>query len=377
LPTPLLVALVALACYAGCRGDAGEPVGGSPDGVTFVGGRAVVPEEYAVDGEAVDLAGHLTILANGFPVHEDAVFGRRRAGASLRKRLTPALVSGENVAAYEVVPFLSRTAGGVAARPVRFTMWVEAPDGSEVGGTRRGVAASDSAFAAWERALAARWAGWAAAEDSLFEARPALLAALADSVASDPHAGAYGVGPALDSARAWSQANPVRVATSFVRPGGVGRPSDGAPSFDAVFREAPVIQGTPADSARLRAYAVRLRDLIDARDGSAVYDEFAVSVDHSFEFRGVAPPPRDSLRALWALDADGDEWFFSTGGGVESYEASDVMLRSWAGGRVWELYREGADGLLQAPPRAVDAATVSSEVYIGAGPNGRLRVVRQ
>ena len=347
---------------AGCRGDAAsETIGGSPDGVTFVGGQGVVPEEYAVDGEVVDLSGRLTILANGFPVHKDGIYGTLRAGTSLRKRLTPALVSGENVAAYEVVPFLSRTADGVSARPVRFTMWVEAPDGSEVEGTRRGVAASDSAFARWERALGGRWAEWAAAEDSVLAARPGLLTALADSVASDPHAGAYGVGPALDSARAWAAANPVVVETHFVRS---GAPTDIQPSFDAVFREAPVIAGTARDSSRLRAYAVRLRDLTADRDTAALWASFA---------------PKYADEFAWWGGADGvgeDSASFLAGtrsrvvvGDLVPFEAADVRLRSWAGGRVWELYRDGADGLLARP------SGMFREVYVGEV-DGELRVVR-
>ena len=356
---PLSLALL----LAGCRGDAstGERViPGSPDGVTFVGGRAVVPAEYAVNGEAVDLAGQLTILANGFPVHRDGVYGMRQAGASLKKRLTPALVSGRNTAAYAVVPFLSRTAKGVAATPVRFRVWVEAPDGSVVPGTERGVAVSDSAFAAWEAELRRRWPGWLAAEDSALAADPALADSLARLVASDPEAAVVGRGPALRAAWAWAQANPVRVETSFVRAGGAGRPSGGAPSFDAVLRDAPVIGGTPADSARLRAYAVRLRDLTAARDTAALVVEFAPSVDARYRQSGAADSAAFYERNRQALVLDDPAPF----------GAEDVGLRSWSGGRVWELTRPGARPLLSGPGGAVRA------VYVGEGPDGALRVVR-
>ena len=357
---PLSLALL----LAGCRGDAstGERViPGSPDGVTFVGGRAVVPAEYAVNGEAVDLAGQLTILANGFPVHQDGVYGMRQAGASLKKRLTPALVSGRNEAAYSVVPFLSRSSAGVAATPVRFTMWVEAPDGSVVPGTARGVAASDSASAAFERGLRARWAGWARAEDSLLAARPGLLRALADSVGSDPHASAYGAGPALDSARAWAARNPVVVRTSFVRSGGAERTPDGQPSFDAVFRDAPVIGGAAADSARLRAYAVRLGALQLARDTAAAFAEFEPAFAARFAVGGGAAAIGMDSTALMARLRDQS---IVAGPGEVPVTPAEVGLRSWAGGRVWELYRGAGDPLLD-----------NLRVYVGEV-GGALRVVR-
>ena len=165
---------------------------------------------------------------------------------------------------------------------------------------------------------------------------------------------------------AWTRANPVRVETSFARPGGA---ADGAPSFDAVFRDAPAIAGTPADSARLRAYAVRLRDLTAARDGAALYDELAPSVADRLELAGRPVPPLDSLRAGWEGEAAAEAFPFS--GDLTPFEAGDVQLRSWVGGRVWELYRDGADGLLQRAGRGTFMS-----VYVGEGPGGELRVVR-
>ena len=263
----LALALVALTVSACGRGEA-APGDGAP------GGDALGPSgEYEVVFEAVDLSGSYVLTANGFPVERPPLTIRARPGQEFGAFLTPALVSGENRAAVEVVPSVRRTSGGVAAGPVRLRLWVEGPDGSVVPGSARGVAASDSAFGRWRAELERRWPGWVAAEDSALAADPALARALADSVGRDPRAGAYGVGPALDSARAWAAAHPVVVATAFVRPGGA-RPSDGAPSFDAVFRSAPVIRGTAADSARLRDYAVRLRDLTVARDTAALWDEF-------------------------------------------------------------------------------------------------------
>ena len=202
------------------------------------------------------------------------------------------------------------------------------------------AAAVDSLFEGWLVRLNREWVRWASAS---------------------PDA-------AADSAWAWAGRHPFRVETAWVRPGGAA-PSDGGPSFDAVFREAPVFGGTAADSARLRDYAVHLRDLVAAGDGAALYDEFAPAADDLADLHGLPPVPPDSLRALWAQDArDGGGW---VGADPAPLAPSEVGLRSWSGGRVWELYRPGADGLLQGR----DGGTYT-EVFVGEV-DGRLRVVRQ
>ena len=340
-PVALLALLVASwLSLAGC-----EPASGSPSAADVPGGVGVPPAagdptgEYVVRGVRDDVVGDLRLLVNGFPVWKGYGFAARsRPGAGLAAPATAALVSGRNEAAVEVVPFLQPTADSVAVGAVRLRLWVEAPDGAVIEGTE---VSSDSAFAAWERALGERWPGWS------------------------------GGGPAaaLDSAWAWAQAHPVRVETAWVRPGGAA-PSDGGPSFDAVFREAPVLGGTAADSARLRDYAVHLRDLVAAGDGAALYDEFAPALRDNATLSGRPPVPPDSARARWAQRSASDGT-----GVVDSDPAplapSGVGLRSWSGGRVWELYRPGADGLLQGR----DGGTYV-EVFVGEV-DGRLRVVRQ
>ena len=199
----------------------------------------------------------------------------------------------------------------------------------------------------------------------MFAADPGLLAALADSVSADPEAGAYGVGPALDSARAWARAHPVVVATSFVRPGG-SRPSDGGPAFDGVFRRAPVIRGAAADSARLRRYAVHLGRLMAEADTAALWEAFEPAYADAFAAAGGAD----------GVGQDSASFMAGTRSRVVmsravTFEAEDVRLRSWSGGRVWELYRDGADGLFQGLERGP-----FREVYVGEGADGRLRVVR-
>ena len=351
---PAAIPLLVLA-WAACTTEASIP---AVEG----GASCEVEGRYTVDGVYDDFVGDETVLVNGFPVGKSRGFmASLRAGTRLTTTATPALVSGENVAAVSVVPFLRRFGDGVVASAMRLRVWVCDPSGAVVPGTE---ASSDSAFAAFEAALQEQWPRWAQVEDSLLAARPSLAAALADSVAVDPEAAAYGIGPALDSARAWARAHPVVVATRFVRP-------DGAPSFDAVFREAPVIGGTPADSARLRAYAVQLRDLLDAADAEGVYREIGPAIDSetgTYQVTMEGTPERD-------LDDIRQEWTrFRT-----DFDGSDVGLRSWSGGRVWEVYRDdeaaGALGKQALLLRGDNRLETWLRIYVGEV-DGALRVVR-
>ena len=310
------------------------------------------------------VTGAVTTLVNGLPVGDRLGFMAALApGTGVDAYMTPALVSGRNTASVEVVPFLTRAGGSVAPLPVRLRVWVEAPDGSVVAGTERGAAHVDSVVAVWTAELRSRWAGWVRAEDSVFAARPGLLEALADSAESGARSAAYGAGPALDSARAWAARNPVRVATAFERPGGG---ADGQPAFDAVVRDARAIAGTPADSARLRAFAVRLLALTAARDTAALWEAFEPKYADEFLWWGGAEGVGEDSVSFMA--GTRDRVVMSE---AAPFEASDVRLRSWAGGRVWELHRDGADGLFQG-----SGGGPYREVYVGEGPGGELRVVR-
>ena len=357
---PLLAAL--LAASAACGSDAPPPTSAALDPCGSGAYWAVAVLDAVRGGEQ--------IVANGYPVHVTHGGGASISpGARVARPLTAALVSGRNAVAVAVTPAVvapgrpSRDAAPEAG-PARFRAWVCGPDGAVVAGDPAGTAASDSAFAAFEAELRARWPRWAAAEDSALAADPALADSLAALVASDRVSRAVGVGPALDAARAWAAARPVAVEVSFVRPGGPA-PSDGQPSFDAVLRDAPVVGGAAADSAALRAYAVRLRALMAARDTAAVWSEFAPALLREYEAAGGPA----------GLGIDSSAYVVASRSTVvmadpEPFAEGDVQLRSWAGGRVWELYRDGSPGLLHDPDRGA-----FRPVYVGRGPDGSFRVV--
>ena len=288
------------------------------------------PGEYTVGGSLDAVHGAVRVLVNGFPpvrLPTDGVIARYAPGTGLDTYATPALVSGRNGVAVEVVPALYGSPSGPRVDPVRFRVWVEAPDGSVVPGTRRSAAHVDSVVAAWTADLRDRWAGWGPA--------------------------------ALDSARAWAAAHPVRVEAGFVRPGGPS-PTDGQPSFDAVFRDAAAIPGTAADSARLRAYAARLLRLNADRDTAALMSEFGPSVSARFRYSGT---PLDSA-AFYARNRRAIVHADPAPLGPDG-----PGLRSWSGGRVWELAGPGGQALIRG------AGGIERAVYVGLV-GGELRVVR-
>ena len=360
-PRPARVGAAALAALALARA-ACEPAAGHA-------ASAPAPPceptgEYTVGGSLDAVHGAVRVLVNGFPgwpAGDLDLVAMEAPGAGLGTPMTPALVSGRNDVAVEVVPAVrGPVGGGPVAGPARLRVWVCGPDGRVVPGTERG---SDPALAAWRAELARRWPAWRAAEDSVLRADPALAADLAEALAADPGAAVMGRGPALDSARAWARANPVVVRTHFVRPSGPdGRPSDGEPSFDGVFRGGPVIGGTAADSARLRAYAVRLLALTAARDTAALVAELAPAAERRYVVSATSEPSEAWLarfrRSVVVSEPDLD------------WGASDVELTSWAGGRVWQLARRGARGRLLTSR----TGTHRGPVYV-AEVDGRLRVV--
>ena len=98
------------------------------------------------------------------------------------------------------------------------------------------------------------------------------------------------------------------------------------PDFSDLFEEAPIIEGTPTDSARLRAYAMHLRDLMAAKDTLNIYRA------HKPRFDDI------QFSASKALDVIGRNWL-APDWRLE-FQASDVALRKWSDGRIWEIYRE-------------------------------------
>ena len=375
---PPVLALATLVALAGCRAD-GAGRAPEPGPVTYLDGRPGPHYDLVVDVDRV--RGLMTVTSNGLPVWREPRFVGV-ADNQLVDRLGPGLVSGRNVAAFRVQPQLRRGgpdgASGYGRSLVvpdqRFALGVwsaDEPDGAGGGyvrGTRVEADSVSAAFGRWEAEIQRRWPRWLAAEDSV------LAAGGSGGEERDEF------GPALRAAWAWAAAHPFEVATSWNRsPGPGGAPADGGPAFDRLLRAGPVIGGTAADSARLRAYAARLLALERAGDRAALADEYRPAFEHGVDaqFPQADGPTRDSLLAdAAALDRDIVDL-----SGADPFAESDVALRSWAGGRVWELYRPGQPALLRADapppedPGALGLAYIARGAYV-AEVGGRLRVVR-
>ena len=346
-----LASVLAVACLVGgVAGGCERAAADAPP--TAAAGPPAAGCDLTLDGRHE--GGHLVALVNGFPVDRGSGVSRYR---EYRVDATTALVTGANTLGLRMTPLLGRSGRALTVGRPALSAGVACVGG---GGVVLDEADLAAAHERWRAGLLERWAGWLASEDSLLTAEPELAAALADSL---ERAG-LGAGPALDSARAWVRAHPVEASASFEYAAG--------PDFSAVFREAPVIGGTARDSAALRAYAVRLRDLVADRD-PALLDELRPRLRDAYAIAGEVPPPDSAFARAWTdAAAEGSGWFRWPLGAL-AFGASDVELRSWAGGRVWELYRAAGSPLFEEVTGP--GTTRSTEVYV-AEVDGALRVVR-
>ena len=188
------------------------------------------------------------------------------------------------------------------------------------------------AEAAWGRALA--WERSWLAEDP---ARAALVSG-----------GVRGEGGALDSLRSWVRAHPMVFEVVFEAERGpdagwlLGRAKRRAEVGEAerlpwerryrMVGGARALPGTAADSARLRGYAIELREALRERDTLGVFE--LTRARH--QSAAYTPSQIDTLRER-VLPQIPRDWFAEPP--RSDYEAEDIGLRRWAGGRVWEVYR--------------------------------------
>ena len=382
--TPALARALALVCVAvwalaGC--GPGGPASAAQADSAQTDSTAVPGRHYELTVKVVSTRGLMTITSNGLPVWREPRFVSTTANV-FRQPLGPGLVSGRNEAAFRVQPQLRRggSAGPsgygrelvVPGQRFALRVWggqgLQSSVGAYVEGTHVPEEAVAEALVRWEAEIQRRWARWLAAEDSAYAA----------GSPAGPSAGAEWdeFGPALHAAWRWARDHPFEVATSWERAVGPdGRPADGGPAFDGLLRDGPVIRGTAADSARMRDYAVRLLALA-VEDPAAFWSELAPAVRDGVEQvrPGAGPAARDSVVSVRVGAAE--PWV-----GLVPFTASDVALRSWAGGRVWELYVPGQEGLLMSrrPPPDRPGVYGTSTVYLGAFVglvDGELRVVR-
>ena len=306
-PTVWLIGLVL--GLAACGGRTSDPSGRPVKTDTAISvNRAAY---YQVHMTFDQFVGHFVITINGFPV-EDLPSTGQLVNETVSEHLNTALVRTGNRVAVHITPAIrGAEKEGVRLGPLRlgaevrgYQEWSKG-EGQNVPGAFVTPTEVDRIASAWsERA------------DSVWR----------QTRRSGP------VGAALDSVRAWARAHPMTVSVTFDNAAG--------PDYSDIFREAPVIAGTAADSARLRAYAMQLRDWMAAKDTTALMGAYGPAIEDRYErISGVSNENylRQNREALVVEDV------------ILNFDREDIKLQKWAEGRVWQIIRRGAihDGFFQ------------------------------
>ncbi|PQJ35140.1 hypothetical protein BSZ35_11525 [Salinibacter sp. 10B] len=261
------------------------------------------------------------------------------ADQSVTADLNTALVGKGNEITVEVMPFLTRSGKSLRIGTVDMSAEVQCED-KPIADVEITEVEVDSAYRAWSERARKQWKGYLEWEKQWLKENPDSSSAV---TARD--------GGALDSMRQWTARNRLSVSTTF--------DTEAGPDFSRVFEEAPVIEGTPSDTSRLKDYAMRLRDLMARKDTSGLVEEFRPSIEYAYR-RGKRDG--ESLEEFVSMYR---EKLVLEGAEKElQFSREEVRLRKWSEGRVWGLRREGAEGLLRR-----------IKVYV-AELDGELKVVR-
>ena len=335
-----LLVFFALFATVGCH-RAEEP--GDPN-------SAVIASDRDTDGYAgrahskfyfrlkyVDKWGLVTLMINGFPEHQSGA-GRTYQNPVLSIGLQSGLVRGENTVRIQIEPTTLRHGDALWFPTVRLHGRVTGDYHGDrpIPGAEITEAQVDSAYAEWKEGAKAAWAGFLRSETAWREANPDRGWEIT-----------WRSGGALDSMWAWSREHPVVVSTTFENEAG--------PDFSDLFLEAPVL----TDTVRIRDYAMYLRDRMAARDTLALFEAFRPSyADHYIFNRRPGSVEEDETiikdRVVGDFDLD--------------FERTDIDLRAWSGGRVWEIKRGGK--------ALFEAEWAIRDIYV-AEIEGELRVVRR
>jgi len=290
---------------------------------------------FVIDGRHE--GGRLTVTLNGFPVEQSTGMMRYRES---RVDLSPVLIGRENHLEIRSEPLLLRSGTRIQVGDPGIVGWVRRGERKIIGAeiAERKV---DSVYGEWRQHVQKKWDEYLEWEEQWLERHPDSARTITSRE-----------GGALDSIRAWAERNPMTVSTTF--------DNEAGPDFSRIFEEASVIEGTPADTARLKDYAMRLRDLMARRDTAALFEEFRLYYAHQYEITGHEGSVEDDEAALRENvvmeDPDLD------------FEREDIRLTRWSDGRVWELARNDAEEFFQSNGTVRD-------VYV-AELDGELRVVR-
>ena len=306
-----------------------------------------LPNQYHFQANYEDVAGIVEILINGFPVE--------RGGGSVTNNpivpldLNTALIGEGNKLTIRVEPRILR-GGGLSISTVKVYGKVTRDYEGEypVSGAKITESEVDSAYEAWKKQARAKWAEYREWEKQWLKKHPEAKEKIT-----------WKEGGALDSIRAWAERNPLTVTTTF--------DNEAGPDFSRIFEEAPRLLDRPATRRRLKDYAIQLRNLLRTGDAEGIYRQIRPSIsEETGWFKVTRSGRRDS-----ALAQIQEEWVqdFRT-----DFSRSDVRLRRWSEGRVWELSvlrpEEGRRPFFSEGPHSSYLKVYVAEI------DGQLRVVR-
>jgi hypothetical protein len=266
-----------------------------------------------------EMEAEMTNTVNGFPI-ENFPMGRWQPDTTCA-RMETALIGEGNTLRAHIQPHLSTQGqrlqvGNVdlAIHARRMGQGPQLPPLSKAKRTRDEVRA---AYKEWGSALLPVWREYVERQNADLEANP------------DRRPWA------LDSMRAYVRRNPLVISMRFTNRYG--------PDFSGLFEEAPVIEGTPADTARLTRYALHLRDLMAAKDTAALYEEFRIRRAHNrrrMKGQGMRVEQRsDAEHRRRAYKYYNDSWFGGEDSLILDFDEDDIRLRTWDNSRIWEIYR--------------------------------------
>jgi len=283
------------------------------------------------------MEGAMTTTVNGFPIDHFPM--GRYTSDTICPRMETALIGDGNTMVARIAPYLSTRGSKLHLGTVDVQLHArrmgKGPALPPLSKAKRTNDEIRETYRTWGNALLPVW-------------RDYLERQQADRAANPDRA------PwALDSMRAYVRQHPLVISMRFENRYG--------PDFSGLFEEAPIIEGTPADTARLTRYALHLRDLMAAKDTAALYEEFRIAFEDSYT-SSVPKPTKEGRRDHLASNRE----HIVLSGLVDELDFDErrVRARKWAGGRVWELYRRPDQPLLRNLP-----------VYV-AEVDGSLKVVR-
>mgnify|MGYP006283969685 CR=1 FL=1 len=339
MSAPLVTVVAVLAVAVGCHFQQERVDVSHQDPTTTVDVSSDSREqaEFDLRLKYIDVWGISTVLINGFPLDESSG-GRIYQNPILTFGLQSGLVRGENTVRIQIEPTTLRHGDALWFPTVRLHGQVTGDYHGDqpIPGAAITEAQVDSAYAEWKEQAEEVWARFLQSEAAWMEANPDRGQEIT-----------WRSGGALDSMWAWSREHPVVVSTTFENKAG--------PDFSDIFLEAPVL----TDTVRIRDYAIYLRDRMAARDTLALFEAFRPSYADHYIFNRRSGSVEDDeaiLKERVVGDFDLD------------FERTDIDLRAWSGGRVWEIKRGGK--------ALFEAEWAIRDVYV-AEIEGELRVVRR